>query len=116
MAEFFSRLHVGHMHFHNGHFHAGNRVADRIGIVRERTGIEDNPVEVSLRALDERAKLAFEVALLANKLRAPLLCKFRKLGVDVVERFAAVNALLALSRLIDIHAFQNKYFHWFSSR
>ena len=111
VPELLARMHVGHMHLDDGDFDSRDRVADGVGIVRERARIQNDTVIHALRLPDLRAELPFKIALKEVRLMPVRLHESRNALVDALQRIRAVHALFAHARAPEIDAVQNQKLH-----
>ena len=101
------------MYLNNGHRDGRDGIADGIGVVRERTRIENDPVVFSLCALDGGADLPFQIVLEELDRNAQFFGKALNALVDLAQCLRAVNAFFASARHVEVDPVQDKNVHSF---
>lgn len=109
MAEAFTPVRIGKMHFDESQGHRSQRIAQCNARMRKRAGVDDDELgAVGARDVDTVDQRTFVIGLEECELRAFFLRERSQLALNIRQRLAAINGRLARPEQIQIRAVQNQ--------
>ncbi len=104
VAERLARVDVAHVHLDGGQIHRRDGVAQGVGVVGQRAGVDQDAVGPIARGVDRVNQRALVVRLEDTQLDPRLIRRRLQHRVDLVQRRAAIDARLARAEQVQVRS------------